>query len=289
MHYRVDLYVDAFLNLGYTRRRHSHDFATPLIIKTTKTLVTTSINKDRIQKLLSFYCKEQRSALLEHNYNFHRQRPLDRHSTPRHHTTKRLSPASIHINTATMGWIDRIPRAGNLHIGGLYALYQPNIVKAAGVTHVLSVIDFDFYELKDSSDYLKSQNYVHLVIPIEDDPNEDLLQHFEQTSSFIDDALQGGGGVFVHCAMGKSRSAATVVAYLMWKFGYGRDDALSQVCEGRPVCSPTPGFMEQLSVFQQMLLQENEGKKQQLYDDWLRNRFLGFSHEWEARAMKAKL
>jgi dual specificity phosphatase 12 len=188
-----------------------------------------------------------------------------------------------------MGWIDRIPRAGNLHIGGLYALYQPNIVKAAGVTHVLSVIDFDFYELKDSSDYLKSQNYVHLVIPLEDDPNENLLQHFEQTSSFIDEALQGGGGVFVHCAMGKSRSAATVVAYLMWKFGFGRDDALSQVCEGRPVCSPNPGFMEQLGVFEQMLLKENEGKKQQLYDDWLKDRFLGFSHEWEARAMKAKL
>ena len=85
-----------------------------------------------------------------------------------------------------MGWIDRIPRAGNLHIGGLYALYQPNIVKAAGVTHVLSVIDFDFYELKDSSDYLKSQNYVHLVIPIEDDPNEDLLQHFEQLLRELD-------------------------------------------------------------------------------------------------------
>lgn len=188
-----------------------------------------------------------------------------------------------------MGWIDRIPRAGNLHIGGLYALYQPNIVKAAGVTHVLSVIDFDFYELEDSSDYLKSQNYAHLVIPIEDDPNEDLLQHFEQTSSFIDEALLGGGGVFVHCAMGKSRSAATVIAYLMWKFGFGRDDALSQVCEGRPVCSPNPGFMEQLAVYEKMLLKENEGKKQQLYDDWLKDRFLGFSHEWEARANKAKL
>jgi dual specificity phosphatase 12 len=189
----------------------------------------------------------------------------------------------------TMGWIDRIPRAGNLHIGGLYALYQPNIVKAAGVTHVLSVIDFDFYELKDSSAYLKSQNYVHLVIPIEDDANEDLLQHFEQTSAFIDDALAGGGGVFVHCAMGKSRSAAAVVAYLMWKFGSGRDEALSQVCEGRPVCSPNPGFMEQLDVFGQMLAKGDEDEKRQLYDDWSRDRFKGFSHEWEVRAMKAKL
>lgn len=188
-----------------------------------------------------------------------------------------------------MGWIDRIPRAGALYIGGLYALYQPNIVKKAGVTHVLSVIDFDFYELKDSSDYLKSQNYTHFVIPVEDDPNEDLLQHFERMSVFIDEALQGGGGVFVHCAMGKSRSAAAVVAYLMYKFGFGRDAALSQVCEGRPVCSPNPGFMEQLAVYERMLLKENHGKQQQLYDDWLKDRFKGYSYEWEARVMKAKL
>ena len=189
-----------------------------------------------------------------------------------------------------MGWIDRIPRAGNLHIGGLYALYQPNSpVKAAGVTHVLSVIDFDFYELKESSEYLKSQDYVHLVIPIEDDPNEDLLQHFAQTCAFIDEALQGGGGVFVHCAMGKSRSAAACVAYLMWKFGFERDVALEQVCEGRPVCGPNLGFMEQLGVWGEMLGKYDEGERRKVYEEWERGRFKGFAHEWEARAVKAKL
>lgn len=188
-----------------------------------------------------------------------------------------------------MGWIDRIPRAGNLHIGGLYALYQPNLVKAAGVTHVLSIIDFDFYELKESSDFLKSQNYTHLVIPIEDDPNEDLLQHFEQMCSFIEEGLLGGGGVFVHCAMGKSRSAAAIVAYLMWKFGFPVEDALSQVCEGRPVCGPNPGFMEQLAVYEQMLSKPNKAEMQHVYEDWARDRFKGFAHEWEARVMKAKL
>jgi dual specificity phosphatase 12 len=193
-----------------------------------------------------------------------------------------------------MGWIDRIPRAGNLHIGGLHALYQPNLAKSAGVTHVLSVIDFSFYELKESSDYLKSQNYTHLVIPIEDDPNENLLQHFDQMTAFIDGALEGGGGVFVHCAMGKSRSAAAVVAYLMWKFGYGRDCALEMVCEGRPVCSPNPGFMEQLEVWERMLqrsVRDKEGRRE-IYEGWLRDRFKGYSHEWEARAdaaTKAKL
>lgn len=189
-----------------------------------------------------------------------------------------------------MGWIDRIPRAGgNLFIGGLYALYQPNIVKAAGVTHVLSVIDFDFYELQDSSNFLKSQNYSHLVIQVEDDPNENLLRHFERMADFIESGLVGGGGVFVHCAMGKSRSAAAIVAFLMRRFGYGRDEALRQVCEGRPVCSPNPGFMEQLDVYGKMLAKDSEVEREAVYQGWLRHRFQGFSYEWDARAEKAKL
>jgi dual specificity phosphatase 12 len=42
-----------------------------------------------------------------------------------------------------MGWLDPIPRCPRLSIGGLYALYQTDLVAAAGITHVLSVIDYD--------------------------------------------------------------------------------------------------------------------------------------------------
>lgn len=188
-----------------------------------------------------------------------------------------------------MGWLDLIPRAGNLYIGGLYALYQPgNPIKQAGITHVLSVIDFSFHETTSSSDHLKAQNHTHLVIPIEDDPNENLLQHFSRMNAFIDSGL-ARGGVFVHCAMGKSRSATAVVAFLMWKYGMERDEALAQVCEGRPVCEPNLGFMEQLEVFGRMLAQESGEERERVYEEWLKGRFKGFSYEWEARAEKAKL
>jgi len=42
-----------------------------------------------------------------------------------------------------MGWVDLVPRAGKLYIGGLYALYQGDLIDKAGITHVLSVIDYD--------------------------------------------------------------------------------------------------------------------------------------------------
>ncbi len=130
-----------------------------------------------------------------------------------------------------MGWVDQVPRAGKLFLGGLHALYQkPDLFKAAGITHILSVLDFDIYEAG------AFQQYTHLHIRLDDNPNENLLQHFNETNKFIDDALTAGGGVFVHCAMGKSRSATVCCAYLMQKYDRSAHRALLQICEGYVVC-----------------------------------------------------
>lgn len=198
------------------------------------------------------------------------------------------SRMSITLVTYTMGWVDRVPRAGNLFIGGLYALYQPNAIKEAGITHVLSVIDFDVFQRKEAATFLRSKNYEHLNINIDDEPNENLLQYFKQMTDFVDAGLRSGGGVYVHCAMGKSRSATAVTAYLMRRYGLDRDTALAQLCEGRPVCYPNAGFMEQLGVYQEMLKAEDEDKMKAIYDEWQRNRFLGDWSEWEARDPRLK-
>jgi dual specificity phosphatase 12 len=125
-----------------------------------------------------------------------------------------------------MGWVDQIPRAGKLFIGGLHALYQkPDLFEKAGITHIVSVLDFDIYEAG------AFKQYEHLHLRLDDDPNENMLQHFPESNKFIEDALSSGGGVFVHCAMGKSRSAAIAVAYLMNKYQISPHRGLSQVCE----------------------------------------------------------
>jgi dual specificity phosphatase 12 len=188
----------------------------------------------------------------------------------------------LYGSTAPMGWVDRVPRAGALFIGGLYALYQTDLIKAAGITHVLSVIDYDPL-LQERFSHLK-----HFHIRADDDLNVDLLQYFNEAVKYIDEALRNGGGVFVHCAMGKSRSATLVVAYLMWKFGRRWEEALEQLCEGRPVCDPNPGFKEQLEVWEQMLRCSSEAERRRVYHKWERTRFKGEWWEWEARASGAE-
>jgi dual specificity phosphatase 12 len=192
-----------------------------------------------------------------------------------------------------MGWVDQVPRAGKLYIGGLYALYQTDLIRAAGITHVLSVIDYDPL-LQERFAHLK-----HFHVRADDHPNENLLQHFEAAVRYIDAALQdvnqseeegSGGGVFVHCAMGKSRSATLVVAYLMWKYQLDPVTALEQLCEGRPVCDPNPGFKEQLEVWARMCKTGDEEEKRRIYEEWEKTRFTGEYWEWDQRrTAKARL
>jgi dual specificity phosphatase 12 len=127
--------------------------------------------------------------------------------------------------------------------------------------------------------------YPSFHIRSEDHPNTNLLQHFSAAVAYIDAALTQGGGVFVHCAMGKSRSATLVCAYLIWKDGLSPTAALEQVCEGRPVCDPNPGFKEQLEVWWEMYGVDGgeEDKKKKVYDAWEKTRFTGEVWEWEAR------
>lgn len=58
----------------------------------------------------------------------------------------------------------------------------------------------------------------------------------------------------VHCKMGVSRSASTVIAYAMKEYGWDLERAFDHVKERRTVTKPNPSFMKQLEEYQGILL-----------------------------------
>lgn len=60
--------------------------------------------------------------------------------------------------------------------------------------------------------------------------------------------------VFVHCAMGKSRSVAAIMVYLMEFLGISYEESLSLIRVNRPMAKPNISYEEQLKEFEQKTL-----------------------------------
>ncbi|XP_050948986.1 protein phosphatase Slingshot homolog 2b isoform X2 [Labeo rohita] len=91
-------------------------------------------------------------------------------------------------------------------------------------------------------------------IRVYDEEATDLLAYWNDTYKFISRAKKAGAKCLVHCKMGVSRSASTVIAYAMKEYGWDLDQAFEYVKERRAVTKPNPSFMRQLEEYQGILI-----------------------------------
>src|SRR3989338_6378290 len=91
-----------------------------------------------------------------------------------------------------------------------------------------------------------------MTVDIEDLSSCDLAQYLDQCISFIRTALNQDQGVLVHCVAGVSRSATIVCAYLISQEHLTASQAIADVARRRIGINPNNGFVEQLSVFEQL-------------------------------------
>uniref|UniRef100_A0A674MSA0 Protein phosphatase Slingshot homolog 1 n=1 Tax=Takifugu rubripes TaxID=31033 RepID=A0A674MSA0_TAKRU len=90
-------------------------------------------------------------------------------------------------------------------------------------------------------------------IRVYDEDATDLLSHWNDTYNFIVKAKKNDSKCLVHCKMGVSRSASTVIAYAMKEYGWTLDKAYNFVKQKRSVTRPNPGFMRQLAEYEGIL------------------------------------
>jgi hypothetical protein len=69
-----------------------------------------------------------------------------------------------------------------------------------------------------------------------------IIRHFDAAAAQIDDWIESGRTVLIHCTAGVSRSVTAVVWYLIRYRGYTWSDALSLVRQYRPQANPNPRF-----------------------------------------------
>ena len=111
-----------------------------------------------------------------------------------------------------------------------------------------------YYILK----YYANNNINYGFVYLPDMPSANIKQFFDYTYKFIDDHIQKGENVLVHCWAGISRSVAIILNYILKKYymKYKRIQTMDpenaiistiyNIRKFRPIINPNQGFLDQL-------------------------------------------
>ncbi|XP_029693532.1 protein phosphatase Slingshot homolog 1 isoform X1 [Takifugu rubripes] len=95
--------------------------------------------------------------------------------------------------------------------------------------------------------------FSYLNVRVYDEEATDLLAHWNDTYNFIVKAKKNNSKCLVHCKMGVSRSASTVIAYAMKEYGWSLEKAYNFVRQKRGIAQPNAAFMRQLAEYEGIL------------------------------------
>uniref|UniRef100_A0A8C0XUH9 Protein-serine/threonine phosphatase n=1 Tax=Castor canadensis TaxID=51338 RepID=A0A8C0XUH9_CASCN len=140
----------------------------------------------------------------------------------------------------------------NLFLGDAYAARDKNRLIQLGITHVVNVAAGKF-QVDTGAKFYRGIPLEYYGIEAEDNPFFDLSIYFLPVAQYIGAALNTPRGrVLVHCAMGVSRSATVVLAFLMICKNMTLMEAIQTVQAHRDIC-PNSGFLRQLQVLDNRL------------------------------------
>ena len=128
-----------------------------------------------------------------------------------------------------------------IYIGDISSAFNRDELKKLGITHILSAIlgvDPPF-----------PNDFTYMNVHIRDVTKEPLSQHLDECVEFIEQAVNNGERILIHCMAGKSRSVSIVIAYLI-KQGMSFTEAYDLVKFYRRVANPNQGFVKQLVTYE---------------------------------------
>ncbi|KAL6036225.1 hypothetical protein STEG23_023961 [Scotinomys teguina] len=156
--------------------------------------------------------------------------------------------------TATMTHINEV--WPNLFLGDACAARDKSRLIQLGITHVVNVAAGKF-QVDTGARFYRGMPLEYYGIEADDNPFFDLSVYFLPVARYIREALSTPRSrVLVHCAMGVSRSATVVLAFLMICENMTLVDAIQTVQAHRDIC-PNSGFLRQLQVLDNRLRRES--------------------------------
>ncbi|XP_078410538.1 protein phosphatase Slingshot homolog 1-like [Cetorhinus maximus] len=133
----------------------------------------------------------------------------------------------------------------HLYLGSEWNASNLEELQSTGVGYILNVT-------REIDNFFPGMFCYHNVRVFDEDAT-DLLAYWNDTYNFITKAKKNHSKCLVHCKMGVSRSASTVIAYAMKEYRWSLEKAYKYVKEKRNVAQPNAGFMRQLAEYEGIL------------------------------------
>uniref|UniRef100_A0A672P2R2 Protein phosphatase Slingshot homolog 1 n=1 Tax=Sinocyclocheilus grahami TaxID=75366 RepID=A0A672P2R2_SINGR len=133
----------------------------------------------------------------------------------------------------------------HLYLGSEWNASNLEELQETGVDYILNVT-------REIDNFFPGTFCYHNV-RVFDDETTDLLAHWNDTYNFIVKAKKNQSKCLVHCKMGVSRSASTVIAYAMKEYGWSLEKAYNFVKQKRSITRPNASFMRQLAEYEGIL------------------------------------
>ncbi|XP_026210098.1 serine/threonine/tyrosine-interacting-like protein 1 [Anabas testudineus] len=136
---------------------------------------------------------------------------------------------------------------GALYQGSASQASDYRIIKNLHITHVVNATVNSPNAFPNTLCYLR--------LRLSDDAQQDLVEALPLASRFINTALKAepAGRVLVHCSLGRSRSSALTLAFLMEHRHWTLLHALRWLKERRACTAPNVNFLRQLLTYEEQL------------------------------------
>ena len=134
----------------------------------------------------------------------------------------------------------------NIYIGGHLAARNFETIKKHGITRIVKLLD-------DQDNY-RHPGISYAVFSSLDEPCYDISTDALNAIQFINEGVENGDKILVHCRSGISRSSTVVLLYLMISRGYTLKNALTLLRCARPFIKPNSGFMQYLQSVDSVIL-----------------------------------
>jgi rhodanese-related sulfurtransferase len=141
-----------------------------------------------------------------------------------------------------------------------------DVIATLGITHIVNcTVDCPFVDTTtNTASGAFCPEPQKLRVPVVDDQDQQICEHFHKALAFMQDALESppgedlatcsvpgpsSGRVLVHCKHGQSRSATVAAAWLIRYRGHTVDSSIAYLKLCRPKVGPNAGFIDQLAAF----------------------------------------